>query len=145
MTIPSDGERPSLQRGSVVQYPYLWRRQLDQGETEGRKDRPVCVLIAVRRDDDMVHLCLLAITSQVPSDRTQAIEVPEIERRRAGLDRDRPAWIIVDEYNYDVLGRSFSLSATSAVQGRFSAAFLAEVSQAAQAYLSLPGTRVDRT
>jgi len=41
-----------------------WQRE--RGETDGRKERPVCVVIAVRGRDDLTHLALLAISSQPP-------------------------------------------------------------------------------
>ncbi|MGO7564462.1 hypothetical protein ACC754_34190 [Rhizobium johnstonii] len=50
--------------GEVISYPYLWAWQLQRGETEGRKQRPVCVVIAIRNAaDGNTHLALLAITS----------------------------------------------------------------------------------
>ena len=33
--------------GQVISYPYLWAWQHERGETEGRKSRPTCVVIAV--------------------------------------------------------------------------------------------------
>jgi hypothetical protein len=35
--------------------------------------------------------------------------VPVIEKRRAGLDADVRLWIILDEFNEDVIGESFYL------------------------------------
>ena len=35
-------------RGQIIAYPYLWAWQNDRGETEGRKSRPTCVVVAVR-------------------------------------------------------------------------------------------------
>ena len=29
--------------GEVFRYPFLWKRQQEQGKTEGRKLRPVCM------------------------------------------------------------------------------------------------------
>lgn len=34
--------------GQVIDYPYLWAWQDERGETEGRKNRPTCVVVAVR-------------------------------------------------------------------------------------------------
>ena len=36
-----------------------------------------------------------------------AAEIPDTEKRRAGLDGDIRLWIVLDEYNQDVIGRSF--------------------------------------
>ena len=35
----------SLKAGDVISYPYLWRREADNGETEGRKTRPAVVVV----------------------------------------------------------------------------------------------------
>ncbi|EJJ26245.1 hypothetical protein PMI11_05497 [Rhizobium sp. CF142] len=53
--------------GQVIDYPYLWAWQHERGETEGRKLRPICVVVAVRgANDGLTHLALLAITTQPP-------------------------------------------------------------------------------
>ena len=46
-----------------------------------------------------------------------------MEKRRAGLDATLRPWIILDEYNQDILGRSFYLEPEPPL-GRFSKAFL---------------------
>jgi hypothetical protein len=38
-----------------------------------------------------------------------AAEIPDTEKRRAGLDGSIRLWIVLDEYNQDVIGRSFYL------------------------------------
>jgi hypothetical protein len=45
-----------------------------------------------------------------------------MEKRRAGLHADARLWIILDEYNHDIVGRSFYLEPASAL-GHFSKAF----------------------
>ena len=45
-----------------------------------------------------------------------------MEKRRAGLDATLRLWIILDEYNQDILGRSFYLEPEPPL-GRFSKAF----------------------
>lgn len=35
-----------------------------------------------------------------------AVEIPDIERKRAGLSDLKQSWIMVDGYNYDVVERS---------------------------------------
>jgi hypothetical protein len=51
-----------------------------------------------------------------------AAEIPEMEKRRAGLDATLRLWIILDEYNQDTIGRSFYLEPEPPL-GRFSKAF----------------------
>lgn len=141
MTTPSD----EVQRGSVISYRYLWYREDRRGETEGRKERPVCVILSIRRRDGEIVMALLPITTQPPASGTKAVEVPETERHRAGLDRGRRSWVVVDEFNYDVLTRSFVIGPDVEPQGRFSTAFLARLAREAYTYLSRPSARVDRT
>jgi hypothetical protein len=50
-----------------------------------------------------------------------------------------------DEYNYDILERSFYFATGRAPLGRFSASFLAKIAAAFKPTLVVPSTRVDRT
>lgn len=111
----------SIETGSVILYPYLWVRQAATGESEGRKSRPVAVGVRVPRTDGDL-LILLPITTKEPMSGRLAKEIPDIEKRRAGLDLDLRLWIILDEYNEDIIGRSFYLEPEPPV-GRFSKAF----------------------
>jgi hypothetical protein len=110
-----------LRTGCVIRFPYLWVREAERGETEGRKPRPVAVGVRIaRRKDDV--LVLFPITSQPPSRDRFAAEIPEMEKRRAGLDAALRLWIILDEYNQDTIGQSFYLEPEPPL-GRFSKAF----------------------
>ncbi|MFF0946314.1 hypothetical protein ACFYE9_01145 [Rhizobium leguminosarum] len=114
--------------GEVITYPYLWAWQQQRGETEGRKQRPVCVVIAIRSaSDGNTHLVLLAITTQSPEVGRVALEIPDIERRRAGLGDLKQSWIVVDEYNYDIVERSWYIEPHQAVLGRFSKSFMMKI------------------
>jgi hypothetical protein len=106
--------------GDVWRYPYLWRWQHEAGETEGRKQRPVVFVAVVQDKAGGNHLFVLPITTLPPKDRL-ALEVPQIEKRRAGLD-DLPLWIILDEYNHDLLERSYYFDPAERV-GAFSNMF----------------------
>ena len=107
--------------GDVWRYDYLWRWQHEAGETEGRKSRPVAFAAVVANKAGKTDLFILPITSVPPQGRL-ALEVPQIERRRAGLDDDKPLWIMLDEYNHDVLEGSFYFDPTARV-GKFSETF----------------------
>ncbi|MBY3238377.1 hypothetical protein HFO17_28205 [Rhizobium laguerreae] len=110
-----------IQTASVIRYPYLWAREAGHGETEGRKERPVVVGVRMpRRDGDLV--LFFPVTTKQPEASRFAVEVPAIEKRRAGLDADRRLWIIFDEFNTDVVGNSFYLESEPPI-GRFSKAF----------------------
>ena len=108
--------------GAVLRYPYLWARQAGRGETEGRKTRPCAVILALQTANGQTELRLCAVTTQPPPTGTHAVEVPEIERRRAGLDGGMPLWVIVDEHNVDVFEQSFFIEPQSQI-GAFSSAF----------------------
>lgn len=62
------------------------------------------------------------ITSKEPETSRFAAEIPAIEKRRAGLDADRRLWIILDEFNSDIIGKSYYLEPEPPI-GRFSKAF----------------------
>ncbi|MBY3158483.1 hypothetical protein HFO56_40020 [Rhizobium laguerreae] len=110
-----------IQTASVIRYPYLWAREAGRGETEGRKERPVVVGVRMpRRDGDLV--LFFPVTTKQPEASRFAVEVPAIEKRRAGLDADRRLWIIFDEFNTDIVGNSFYLEPEPPT-GRFSKAF----------------------
>ncbi|EKE69185.1 MULTISPECIES: hypothetical protein [Oceanibaculum] len=98
----------ALRTGCVIRYPYLWAREAARGETEGRKSRPTAVGIRLPRPDGDT-LLLFPITSQPPRPDCFAVEIPEIEKRRAGLDTSLRLWIVLDEYNTDIVGQSFYL------------------------------------
>ena len=135
-----------LRSGAIVSYSYLWKWQRERGETEGRKDRPVCVVIAVRGPQDgLTHLALLAISSRPPQPDQIALEIPEIECRRGGLDDIKCGWIIVSEYNYDIAERSYYLDPRQAVFGRFSKPFVMRIAAAFAPMFKLGRARVDRT
>ena len=112
-----------LVTGTVLRYPYLWHGQFLAGETEGRKDsRPVAVGFRLPNAGGDL-LLLFPITSKQPQPDRFAAEVPETEKRRAGLDQNLRLWIILDEFNEDRIGQSFYLRDEPPL-GRLSRAFL---------------------
>ena len=116
--------RPTIPRtGDVWRYPFVWGREAKAGETEGRKNRPCVVPIVVTSGDGGSLVYFLPITTQPPRKEHNAIEVPQTELRRAGLDTDGPSWVILDEYNRDRLGASYYIE-PNGYMGRFSSAFL---------------------
>tara|TARA_B100000378_G_scaffold49439_1_gene36850 strand:+ start:110 stop:421 length:312 start_codon:yes stop_codon:yes gene_type:complete len=73
-----------------------------------------------RADGDLV--LFFPITTKQPERNRFAVEIPAIEKRRAGLDVDVRLWIIHDEFDSDIIGRSYSLEPEPPM-GRFSKAF----------------------
>jgi len=112
----------ALCTGAVIRFPYLWAREDARGETEGRKFRPVAVGVRIPKPKGEDVLVLFPITSQEPLRGRFAVEIPDMEKRRAGLDGTIRLWIILDEYNQDVIGRSLYLEPEQPL-GRFSKAF----------------------
>lgn len=117
----------SLRSGSVIRYPYLWARQHKGGETEGRKARPSAVGLRISRPKGDV-LLLFPITTSPPQVGKWVIEVPEMEKHRAGLDTDIRQWIVLDEANADVVGSSYYLEPEPPM-GEFSRAFFGPLIQ----------------
>jgi hypothetical protein len=111
-----------LRSGAVIRFPYLWAREARHGETEGRKFRPVAAGVRISKPKSADVVLLFPITSQEPARERFAAEIPDMEKRRAGLDGSIRLWIVMDEYNQDVIGRSFYLEPEPPL-GRFSKAF----------------------
>lgn len=116
--------------GQVIEYHYLWRWQLDRGETEGRKKRPSCVVLVVVNSAGNRVLFIAPITSKLPLRDRISLPIPEIERHRAGLD-NVPLWILVDEVNVDVLETSYTLEDRVAI-GQFGSRFTDVIIRAVQ-------------
>jgi hypothetical protein len=106
----------------VIRFRYLWAREAERGETEGRKLRPVAVGVRISRPKGEDVLVLFPITSQPPAQDRFAVEIPEVETRRAGLGATVRLFMILDEYNQDIIGQSFYLEPEPPL-GRFSKAF----------------------
>ena len=111
--------------GDVWRYPYLWSREATQGESEGRKQRPVVLILLVQTPDGETEVLMVPITS-APQSSPFALPVPEIEKRRAGLDAHMPLWVVADEANADVPGKSFYFEPDNRLGG-FSPTFTKQV------------------
>lgn len=129
--------------GSIVRYPYLWAWQRDKGETEGRKSRPVCLVLALPKGKQ-THLIILAISGTPPRADQTALEIPQLECRRAGIRDWKDAWITVSEFNHDIAEASFYYDPNAEMLGSFSKGFLAKVASAFKPFLSRTDARVDR-
>ncbi len=103
-------------------------------------------MVAVRGANvGLTHLALLAITTQPPEADRIALEVSDIECRRAGLSDVKRCWGVVDEYNYDVAERSCYIEPDEKALGRFSKAFMMKIAAAFGEASRKAGRRVDRT
>jgi hypothetical protein len=114
-----------VQSGCVIEYQYLWRREALSGQIEGLKRRPSAVAFRMAgKQSDIIYL--MPITTKEPDTHTLAIEVPQIEKKRAGLDLDYRQWIILAEMNADIIPGSFVLEPNAKI-GMFSKAFFQSV------------------
>lgn len=93
--------------GEVFRYSFLWKREEMQGETGGRKARPVCVAITMNPTVGETHLFIVPITTKQPLPDRLALSVPPLEAKRVGLDVSKPCWIMVDELNFDIFEKSY--------------------------------------
>ena len=85
--------------GLVISYSYLWHREHEAGQEEGRKDRPSVVVLAMKHvTDGTTVVTVLPITHSPPVHPTIAVEVPAPVKRHLGLDADK-SWVVVSEGN----------------------------------------------
>jgi hypothetical protein len=90
---------PNPEPGLVVSFAYLWHREHQAGQEEGRKDRPTVIVITVERAEDSATLVtVLPITHSPPDKGVVAIEIPQVVKQHLGLDDER-SWVIVSEGN----------------------------------------------
>ena len=79
----------------VIHYSYLWHREAQAGQEEGRKDRP-CAIVLATKDNRVV---VAPITHQEPVAGSRAIEIPQQIKKTLGLDHER-SWIVTNDVNY---------------------------------------------
>lgn len=114
--------------GTVLRYRYLWRREEEGGDRRGHKDRPAAIILSRTANGETI---VVPITHAEPLDPATALEVPEEERRRIGLDDER-SWVILTEFNAFVwpgldLGPVPGREPETFVYGRLSKAFFGRV------------------
>lgn len=119
--------------GDVIRYPYRWAAERDEDRSiEGSKERPCCLVLLVRDAAGRPTIFLAPIRSKPPRPGQKALNIPDTERRRAGLDRHADAWIYVDEVNADLLNESWYLTPREPM-GSFSRSYLSKIAVAIRA------------
>ena len=116
----------SPQKGDVWHYDYLWHREHEVGQENARKSRPTALVTTFVDRNGRTNLFWLPITSKDPQAGRVAIEIPQIERRRAGLASDLRLWVMADEYNHEFLETSFYID-PNGYRGTFSGPFIDKV------------------
>lgn len=90
---------PVPEPGAVLGYAYLWSHEADQGQEEGRKNRPCAVLLAIAGTDGRApRVAVLPITSSPPAAPGDAFEIAAATRARLGLN-EAPCWVVITEAN----------------------------------------------
>src|SRR3954471_14619322 len=82
----------------VLSYAYLWHREAEQGRDEGTKDRPVVVVVAIKKREHGSQLVVVPVTTRPPRQGQTPVEMPPKVRQHLGLGGER-CWIVTDEYN----------------------------------------------
>ena len=116
----------SFRPGDVLEYHYLWQREAGVGEESGRKFRPTCVVVTIVGNP--TKLFLYPLTTRPPSPDQTALKIPDIERKRAGLDET--CWLVLDELNVATSDELYDFE-TLVPTGSFSPAFTRTIVQEA--------------
>ncbi len=113
---------PDPQLGLVISYAYLWRHEHHAGNSEGRKDRPCVIVLAVDRGAEGTKVTVVPVTHTPPRDVALAVELPAAVKRHLGLD-DQRSWVMLDEGNRFVWP-GFDLRLVPRSNGRYDYGFL---------------------
>lgn len=91
---------PEPQVGLVISYAYLWSDEAEQGQVEGRKDRPCAIVVATETPgpSQRKQVTVVPITHAPPHDPRVAIEIPSRVKEHLGLDSER-SWVVLNEFN----------------------------------------------
>jgi hypothetical protein len=84
--------------GLVIRYCYLWLREFDEGEVEGRRRRPCAVVVCVEDVDGETVVTVAPLTHLAPECTDDAVELTPATRRRLGLHPERN-WVMSTEVN----------------------------------------------
>lgn len=86
---------PAPRPGLVINYGYVWRREAERGQEEGRKYRPSAIILASKDG----RVLVVPITHSPPKPGSTAIELPKQIKDMLGLD-DARSWVITNEVNF---------------------------------------------
>jgi hypothetical protein len=136
---PTKADR--LQAGSVVRYPYLWLWQAEMG-IETSKDRTACLVFELPDQSGAMTRIIVAVSDQAGDD---VLELPVAEKRRAGLDTARSAFLHLGEYNIDPVEGSVEMPPNPRILGQLSEAFWRIVASRLAANIKVrKAKRIDR-
>ena len=87
------------ERGLVIRYDFLWKKEQQAGCADGIKDRPCAVvLVSKPKADNSQEVVVCPITHTPPHKGETAIHIPGKVARHLTLD-DEPMWLKTNEVN----------------------------------------------
>lgn len=90
---------PAPRPGLVIRYSFLWSHEAASGATEGRKDRPCAIVVAVpKAEGGETRVVVVPVTHTEPRDPTRSVLLPAAVKASIGLDA-KPSWVCLDEIN----------------------------------------------
>jgi hypothetical protein len=92
---------PEPKVGLVISYAYLWVEEAENGQVEGRKERPCAIIVAldsIGSAGKHKQVTVVPITHSPHVDPNVAVEIPQRVKQHLGLDSER-SWVILDEIN----------------------------------------------
>lgn len=113
---------PNPEPGLVISYAYLWHREFETGQEEGRKNRPCIIVLSVEKHDSGAQVTVAPITHSLPQAGTPCMEIPLRVKQHLGLDYDR-SWVILDEVN-QFMWPGYDLCPIPSKQGHMAYGFL---------------------
>jgi hypothetical protein len=90
---------PAPLPGLVIRYSFLWSREAESGATEGRKDRPCAIVVAVpQAAQGNTRVVVVPVTHAAPDNPDTSLALPASVRAALGLSA-APSWVRLDELN----------------------------------------------
>lgn len=89
---------PAPVPGLVLCYAYLWKDEQRAARVEGRKDRPVVVVLATRSLGSSTLVYVAPVSHDARHAPGEAVEIPPAVKRHLGLD-DEASFIVATELN----------------------------------------------
>lgn len=85
--------------GLVIYYDFLWKEESEQGQPQGRKDRPCAIVLSSEPQDDGTRKVLLCPITHAPvEDGETGVPLPPAVARHLGLDEE-PQFIKTHQLN----------------------------------------------
>ncbi|HEY1933752.1 MAG TPA: hypothetical protein VGG99_17200 [Acetobacteraceae bacterium] len=83
----------------MIRYSFLWSSEARTGATEGRKDRPCAIVVAVPQvAHGNTQVVVVPVTHTAPDNPDTSLALPPSVRAALGLG-SAPSWVRLDELN----------------------------------------------